>query len=310
MAQWHELRRRAAERWALVQALHARGLLIRHLAGRLLVLSGLCQYLRIERQGFTLRFHPTALSLALWVDPDDRISEERFFTRFLRPGDTVVDVGANIGDLTLVAVQCVGPTGRVVAIEPHPRTFLFLQANLTENHAVGVQALNVALGSTEGEARLTDRRSDDTNAMSPTGTVPVAIRRLDDVVADTERIALLKIDVEGYERFVLDGALAALEHTECVYFECSEEAFTRFGYRTADLMALLHRAGFTVARLDDACTPTPVGDDYVPIGVENLVAHRDIAALRQRLGEAVTPRRPDGAAPLPVLNRSPVPHAP
>src|SRR4051812_29531042 len=67
----------------------------RFLAARFLWRTGLSKYFSIDNGRFQLVFFPTALSSALWYTPDARSDDETFFYDFLRPGDVVVDVGAN-----------------------------------------------------------------------------------------------------------------------------------------------------------------------------------------------------------------------
>src|SRR5262249_18542532 len=155
---------------------------------------------------YRLRFFPTALSCAMWTDPGARRADEAFFRRVLRPGDTVVDVGANVGTLTLTAAALVGPEGRVWAIEPHPRPLRYLCANVALNGFANVRTVHAAAGESDGLLRLTDSRLDDQNRVSADGPgVSVPVRRLDDVVPEGP-VRLLKIDVEGFELFVLRGA--------------------------------------------------------------------------------------------------------
>jgi FkbM family methyltransferase len=69
-------------------------------------------------------------------------SEVAMMRRFLRAGDTVLDVGANIGDLTLPLAEIVGPTGRVYALESNPDAYHVLCANLALNGIRQVRAIN------------------------------------------------------------------------------------------------------------------------------------------------------------------------
>lgn len=83
------------------------------------------------------------------------IREDYFAARqLIEPGDTVIDVGANIGCFALLASRRVGPTGRVVALEPEARTFEQLQRNIALNHATNVTALRLAIGGRCGEVTL------------------------------------------------------------------------------------------------------------------------------------------------------------
>ena len=150
--------------------------------------------------------------------------------RLLRPGDVAVDVGANIGYMSSLFAARVGPQGRVEAFEPHPRIFARLSHNLTGARTIGTQraasriALHqCALGNRDGTAYLVEPRSFRMNEgastmasadggvgddAAPAGfEVPMA--RFDSVFGDRE-IALLKVDVEGFEAQVLQGAEYAL----------------------------------------------------------------------------------------------------
>ncbi len=69
-----------------------------------------------------------------------------FLSTVLRPGDTVVEVGANIGFLSLLASRLVGPSVRVLAIEAHPRTYFALLNNLKRNSATNVRPVKIAVG--------------------------------------------------------------------------------------------------------------------------------------------------------------------
>src|SRR5258708_6567745 len=91
---------------------------LRFVAGRLLVFTGFCRLLIIDQVDYRLRFHPSNLSLNLWINPHHRDEGLAFFKAYLRPGDTVLDVGANIGDTALAASTKAGPGGRVLAFEP------------------------------------------------------------------------------------------------------------------------------------------------------------------------------------------------
>lgn len=80
--------------------------------------------------------------------------EVRFFERILRPGLTVVDVGANIGLYTALAARAVGPAGRVIALEPEPETFGFLMQTIAANAFTNVEPHQLAASAAPGAARL------------------------------------------------------------------------------------------------------------------------------------------------------------
>lgn len=271
---------RAKHYWALVMH-HKRP--SRFVMARILMATGACRWFTIRQQGFMVRFHPANLSSQLWIDPHERDEALAFFRDYLKPGDRVVDVGANIGDTVLTASVCVGPSGHVTGIEAHPRTFRFLQQNIALNRVGNVDAHNVAAGAAPGTARFSDDRRDDMNRIDG-GNLLVPVVRLDDLIADPHELALLKIDVEGYEKFVLEGAPELLTRTRCVHFEVSAVHFRRFGYSTGQVVTWLHQAGFCVFRLSGPHAFTPITAEFDTERFENLLALRDVDDFVHRTG--------------------------
>ena len=254
----------------------------RFLAGRGLALSGLCERLIIRQNGYRLRFYPSNLSEILFVFPAFREADLAFFRAFLRVGDHVVDVGANIGDVAALACSIVGPSGHVCAIEPHPRIFRYLQGNLALNGFSWATAINAGAGAEEGAATIEDDRRDDMNRVGGDG-LEIRIRRLDDLLPAGGRIELMKLDVEGYELFALRGATATLDRVDCLHFECSETLSARFGYRAQAVVDLLRDRGFAILRV---VAPGALADfeSLRADEVCNLVAARDRRALIERTG--------------------------
>ena len=156
-------------------------------------------------------------------DPADWISRNGYRGLYERPeckviralltrGDVVVDVGANTGLLAAVCADCVGPAGRVIAIEPSPRCVPVLRdwAQATDARNVTIRA--VAVGSASGRAQLRDFEHYSHSGagtlrpgLSTYGSVDIEIRRLDDILAEegVGHVSLLKVDVEGWEPEVL-----------------------------------------------------------------------------------------------------------
>lgn len=134
---------------------------------------------------------------------------------YLQPGMVVVDVGANVGYYTLLALSRVGDRGHVIAIEPAPRPRQRLSATVA-----GVPNVTILANALGAERRIgtlyLDREVDnDTPTMVPDhGGVPQEVRvvKLDDCVRDLgfDHVDLLKLDVEGWEPQILNGASALL----------------------------------------------------------------------------------------------------
>lgn len=168
----------------------------------------------------------------LYTNPDDqtiRVVLERFHvwedleTRWLlktlRPGDTFIDVGANIGYYTVVASQVVGETGHVYAFEPDPTSFAILERNVRENGLTNVTLEQKALSNEPGSLRLYlahenkgDHRLFD-EADAPREFVDVEAVRLDDYLEGRpQKIDFIKIDTQGAEGIIIGGMLETIRN--------------------------------------------------------------------------------------------------
>jgi FkbM family methyltransferase len=138
----------------------------------------------------------------------------------LPPDGVAVDVGANIG-LTALALAALLPQGRVVAVEPSPRTLAALRRTLAANGLEARVAVEgAAVGAAPGEAEFHDSEHSAGSHLLAAGTmraeqlgrVVVPVTTLDRIAEaqGLQRLDLLKIDVEGFETEVLDGAAATL----------------------------------------------------------------------------------------------------
>jgi FkbM family methyltransferase len=149
----------------------------------------------------------------LYTDGIYEAAETRFLEEYLRPGMTVVDVGANIGYIAAVAARIVGPTGCVLAIEPEPRNLALLTANMARNNYRQVIVCACAAGNASGTATLAcsawnmgDHRISTGQARGER-TATVRVDTVDQLVArhNLGRVDLIKMDVQGYEPAVIGG---------------------------------------------------------------------------------------------------------
>jgi FkbM family methyltransferase len=141
----------------------------------------------------------------------------------LRPGSVAIDIGANLGEWTVPFARSVGAAGRVIAIEPAPRIAAALQATLAANALRQAEVVRCAIGDHDGQTEfavpvVTSARTDTGTARIGPASVGhealrVPLRRLESLAAELglDRLDLIKIDVEGHERKVLDGAASILD---------------------------------------------------------------------------------------------------
>lgn len=262
---------------------------IRFIISRVLWLSGTSHHFLIHLEGFKLHFYPSALSASYWVNPHERHGDESFLSNYLEPGNTYIDVGANIGALALSAANSVGKNGKVIAIEAHPTTFSYLQGNIKLNQAINIDAINIALGNSSGTITFSDNRSDDQNHVSPDGKngIKVKMQPLDQLIESLSgTISLLKIDVEGYERFVFEGSHKTLMRTELIYFEAWNKHFQRFGYDFTYIFNLLNKYDFNIYQLTGNGLDL-VDQDFCPGECINLFACKD-TSIQKRVVKALS----------------------
>ena len=141
---------------------------------------------------------------------------------FLSPGGVAIDVGANLGEWAVPLARRVGPSGRVLAIEPAPRAATAVDKTLVANALAQAEVIRCAVGDHDGTVEfaapiVTSVRIDTGTArIGPAAAgheaLTVVSRTLDSLAAERrlDRIDLIKIDVEGAERQVLDGARASI----------------------------------------------------------------------------------------------------
>lgn len=182
-------------------------------------------------------------------------AEMKFVQRFLRPGMNVLDAGAHHGLYTLLSSRQVGRGGRVIAVEPSPRERKRLERHLRVNGCRNVTVQSCALGDERREAELflVEGREDWCNSLRPpqvdarTVRVQVAMERIDDLLEQVgvERMDFIKLDVEGAELSVLQGASRTLVASRPVILAEVQDVRTRaWGYAAREVLELLSQARY------------------------------------------------------------------
>ena len=223
-------------------------------------------------------------SLAIYIqnyrDPD----VQRFIGRNLAPDSTFVDVGANIGTYTVLTSAVVGPSGKVVAIEPHPVIFKYLQRNIAANQLQNVLAVNVAVGAKRQTAlmRYSERNPGETHVISQflSEATKVHMARLDDVLYELGILTVdyLKVDVEGYELSVLHGAKRVIDASRniIIQIELVDAYAERYGHSTADIAELLLSMAFVPHTVDRLGVPRAITKDRLPDVCDTLWSRRKL----------------------------------
>ena len=136
--------------------------------------------------------------------------------RALRPGDTVVDCGAFVGEFTLYAAAAIGPKGTVIAFEPDPGIFRKFEANIALNGFKNVKVLNKGVWSKPGELKFVGDNIKGYSFMNAEGddkAIKVPVVSLDAELSrlGAGRVDFIKMDVEGAEIEALKGAQKTLQ---------------------------------------------------------------------------------------------------
>lgn len=145
--------------------------------------------------------------------------ELRAFAKYCRRGTVAVDVGASVGVFTLAASNAVGRHGHVYALEPNPQVFSEL---INTSWGTRITALNIAASNHRGNATFAVPLDSKGSQSPPLGSLEIRpasqsdefiVRTilLDDIVPPTSEVSAIKIDVEGHELRVMEGAIETIE---------------------------------------------------------------------------------------------------
>jgi len=204
--------------------------------------------------------------LARWICSGEfERGERQFVAGYLRRGDAFIDVGANTGLFALLAAQAVGPHGAVHALEPGSAAFDLLETSVRINGFDWVTCHKAGLSSTR-ERRDLLSAADLMGAYSSMGkpinaevvsSENIELWTLDEFLGEQDlvgRVALIKIDVEGWEHRVLEGSRTALKRPDApvLQVEFADSTAVNAGTSSADVYEALHDFGFTMFAIDEA----------------------------------------------------------
>ena len=228
----------------------------------------------VMRDGARNAFKRAAAKLGYVVHRRDQTHEmSRDRAMRLRGVDLVLDVGANRGQYATGLRMC-GYQGRIVSFEPIPAAYQDLvRAHGPDAQWTGRQA---AVGAAAGSAELNvsassvlssilDARTELSNripAVEATEKVVVSVVTLDDLWAELvppQATTMLKIDVQGFEHFVLDGTAAHLDQIVLMEVEMGLQKLYEGGSTIHDLLPRLHQAGFEVISIDSGFVDVATG---------------------------------------------------
>ncbi|HWV35818.1 MAG TPA: FkbM family methyltransferase [Thermomicrobiales bacterium] len=252
-----------------ILARHNPGLLLELLARRISVRrvpSGTAEGM-IGRVRFTFEFDLDPDVRAMWLGRYE-VPIVRLLRRYLHPGATFVDVGANIGYISAQAANLVQHAGSVIALEPVLRYHARLERLARANPGFGIHPIRVAAGAAPGHAaiRVSGASNIGYNSMTP-GWVPedklesveeVEVRPLDQILSelDVQRLDVLKIDTEGFELPVIEGARESITRFKPVIIvEITPSATINHGRNLHYLADLVRGLGYSSHPIETPARP-------------------------------------------------------
>ena len=212
-------------------------------------------------------------------------TEIALMARLCKPGYVMVDVGANVGLYTAIAGLAVGPAGRVLAFEPEPESFTFLQKTVAANKLANACIVLAAASNENGSTQLftsSSNRGDHRmykNAQSD-GCAEVRTVCLDDFLESqgVRQVDVIKIDVQGFEGHVIEGLEQTIRRSSRLYMlmEFWPEGLRSAGTDPAELLLRLSRMGLTLHEIGPAGKVERVPD---PIALVTRLQGRRYANL-------------------------------
>jgi len=188
----------------------------------------------------------------------DESARANFFWRYSpRPGHVVVDVGAGVGEETLSFSRAVGPLGKVVCVEAHPRTYRCLAKLAKYNDLRNVVCIHRAVAEVSNSiATIADFDTYLASRVDSSQGIPVRTITLDGLCRrlGLSRIHFLKMNIEGAERLAIRGMRETLKRTEILCISCHDFLAARTGDKTLntknDVKFFLEQNGIRILERD------------------------------------------------------------
>ncbi len=173
--------------------------------------------------------------------------KQELIAEAVKNGSVFFDIGAHVGFYTLLASSLVGGAGKVYAFEPLPRNLSFLKKHLKLNDVRNVTVFEAAVAASPGQAQFSEAANSSMGKLSEEGAIKVELVSLDDLLA-TGKIAspdYMKIDVEGAELSVLQGARGILANSAPMIFLATHGSEVH-----SQCISFLQSLGYTCRAID------------------------------------------------------------
>lgn len=242
------------------------------------------------KEGLQFRYPlKSTIGRSLFLNGGFEDVELGFVSQTLNEGDIFFDVGANGGLFTVIASQKVGSSGHVYAFEPGERELKLLRENILLNNLCNVTVVSSAVSNCNGKTQFVVSNDGALNSIlendHPYQVMKekreVSVMTLDSFIAEQKisKIDFIKIDVEGAEKLVLEGAISSLKRLKpVILFEAHAMTSAAFGYLPNDLFILLKSLNFSINCINRDHSLDQI-QDASTLEVYNFVALSDPSIL-------------------------------
>jgi FkbM family methyltransferase len=235
---------------------------VRAIGGKLLALTNI----RVGTRLYTGQWLAVNLSgdvgRSIWLRGRYGAPIEVHLRSTLRPGDIFVDIGANIGYFSIIASELVGAGGKIYAFEPNQDAFALLKKSIKMNQITNIECMPFAAGAKSGvvqfnhtrnisrsflDATTPSQRENSQDKQAVRAKYAVQVVRLDDYIKieESKRVRMVKIDAEGFDYYVLQGAVRLLSGRKPdVIIEVQDQTLNKYGHNPEDIFDLLYPLGY------------------------------------------------------------------
>ena len=215
--------------------------------------------IQIEAHGntYALKASDRGMTPMLLKQKDYEAEEIQLVKRMIKPGMTVVDIGANIGYFTVIFSKLVGENGRVFAFEPEPENLTYLNENIAANQCKNVEVAPIALADKKGQVDFfVPERTRSTSSMVASNLIyekgakriSVGTESLDEFLSGKQvsQVDFIKIDVQGAESIVFSGAKQVLSQDHLgLMMEFWPFGMEKAGADVREYLQMFERYGFS-----------------------------------------------------------------
>ena len=214
--------------------------------------------------GFGVKMYVDLVDPHTWnlaLGKDDETMIKKIFLDRIKENSTVIDVGAHVGEFSLIASKKIGPTGKLISIEPFEKAAEQLRKNFLLNGFSNYVILQEAIGQRSGKKTIYENEIRNGAYLDPilygtqlSNTTEITVETIDDIISSKkiEKVDVLKIDVDGFEYEVLTGCKESFKEKKICSIICEVhfEHLRKKGLSIGDINKILKDSGFVTKELE------------------------------------------------------------